>query len=1149
MAEKQLWFFLREQMTIAQFTQAVLSLDDVRKTDITLEYCLKATGTTGTVDDYAFYIHSASMAAAVRLLTDGSIIATYNLYCRRDPVVTITIRKATDPSPNTSLSASHQNSQAERRKISAQRGLLVPELFIQPRVPHVSGCSDISTGEAISDEDNMVTLRVGEEFATFTKEYLLGWIGAQLADLRSLTDIRVQYCTSDGMMGEVQLTDEVWQHSLLRGQWKSTFAPVWDDYIRLQCERKTMLEKMTTEFPEFHQKCQNFVHDLRTFGANKGAQARLEQTRHEFYIGGSYCNDSMRSQLLSLPVSKAGTLGNVLRNLAMKRQDSTICASHDMAPIFEFALGVKWDKSSAKAAVSARRTVVARSRSLRVPAASKSVSTAPTALAATTTGTGSNSAQVPCSTSNIALFLTNLRLLELDLEPDWPDITLTTFSAKDAAGGQKKRIQCVEWALYQLFTLWDQDEAQNKLRPFFPPLDQVQSINLRAALLRGLEQAKKNGILGRDAVVRKTMLDECKGERLEEVLAVFSSAVLKKLVAERALNGGPEYRPTISEKISLENWGYTGDRTVLNALLLAHKVSLSCLLAKKGTARQRYKEFEELLSSKERGIIQRKEQSNTPNEVEHQIDASTKERVGRTLRRNWTGNDRWIDSLLFNDTNPPKGGFLGTDFDEIWAGVENGQVSDIESRNAGLLEQLDERVRLQKARLEKWNGFREKMFGNSPSGPPQQKEDESKPKTRGIEFNAHQNLAVDPKETEEISKRVASVPGEYAKILGDMKSEFDRITKAKIPNFSSLLKASKPEHGLGGFQRLSMPKNTEEPISDLSDWEDQAEKPAPEKSGPEKPLPPPKPARLSGGRDRRNSQDEPNPAPNTRQVPRLRRTEARAALNGKTAPDHPDPAPPRREVSQTARLPEGREPGNTRLQPPASRAASGEMSPMPLDSPPSDKIRQTGTATPPPPSEPSPRRLVSPTQALADEILASMSNASPTPGKKKQRHTLSLAERTRMSMTRATSFGHEDDNDDDAALDPFSPSPSRRKGGGGTRPHSRSEPQPPSTPAATIGPDGDEYEDLMTRTQRSMAGFEAARQRAQLERRRSQRRSRMSPRKESGGSSVGDASIVEELLGDAGRSVTDLDMETVFMSRPKIKASPPGSPIKGWGDM
>lgn len=96
---------------------------------------------------------------------------------------------------------------------------------------------------------------------------------------------------------------------------------------------------------------------------------------------------------------------------------------------------------------------VARSRSLRVPA--KAPLTAPQPTPTTT------SAQIPSSTSNLALFLTNLRLLDLDLEPDWPDITLATFSTKDAVGGQKKRIQSVEWALYQLFTLWDYNETQN----------------------------------------------------------------------------------------------------------------------------------------------------------------------------------------------------------------------------------------------------------------------------------------------------------------------------------------------------------------------------------------------------------------------------------------------------------------------------------------------------------------------------------------------------------------------------------------------------------------------------------------------------------------------------------------------------------------
>jgi hypothetical protein len=65
--------------------------------------------------------------------------------------------------------------------------------------------------------------------------------------------------------------------------------------------------------------------------------------------------------------------------------------------------------------------------------------------------------------SSAALFLTNLKLLDLDLVVGWPGISLDTFAAAGAAGaqGQKRRIQCVEWALFHLFALWDPEETAN----------------------------------------------------------------------------------------------------------------------------------------------------------------------------------------------------------------------------------------------------------------------------------------------------------------------------------------------------------------------------------------------------------------------------------------------------------------------------------------------------------------------------------------------------------------------------------------------------------------------------------------------------------------------------------------------------------------
>ncbi|KAI0379211.1 HAUS augmin-like complex subunit 6 N-terminus-domain-containing protein [Hypomontagnella monticulosa] len=750
-------------------------------------------------------------------------------------------------------------------------------------------------------------------------------------------------------------------------------------------------------------------------------------------------------------------------------------------------------------------TSAARSRSLRVPAKPL---TAPQHAPATAA-----SVQIPCSTSNLALFLTNLRLLDLDHEQDWPGITLATFSAKDAAGGQKKRIQCVEWALYQLFTLWDYDDAQNKLRPFYPPLDQVQSINLRAALLRGLEQAKKNGVLGRDAVIRKTMLDECKGERLEEVLAVFSSAVLKKLVAERALNSGPEYRPTISENISLENWGYSGDRTELNALLLAHKASLRSLLVRKSAARAKYRDFEELLALKERGITRRKEQVKV--ETEQSI-AETSERakteIYRVVRTNWTGNDHWIDSLLFNDTNPRTGGLLGSHFDDVWTGVCEGRISDLEDQHTGLLEQLDNRVRLQKARLEKWDDFRKKMFGNIPQESPRKARAASKPKVVDFGFTAHQQLNIDHINTkDQVSSSVP--PPQYARIINTMNAELDAIGRPKIPNFANLLGGSKRDSMVEAVSSLVKPHQAVDSISDISEWEDELEEelrpiPVPTQAPVGRRfLAPPKASGIestgrilkanstsrSYGRTHKASSSVPPKIETSAQEPLYHPSTSTESLQGHETT----------EVENTAPISTSRDVASRDISPSELLHPRKAMEPM------------------------APPRTVSPTQAMADEILASMSNASPSP-MKKQRHTLSLADRTRMSMSRTRSY----EKDDEVA--PLSPTKSV---------HAQSSTEDVTNP---IPEQGEEYEDLVARTRRSMAGFEAARQKAQLERRRSQRKSRAPQRKDSHfprleEEDMHDTSIAEELM-EAGQE----DYEAIFKSRPRVQTSPLPSPSKMW---
>lgn len=98
----QLWFFLSESITQSSWTQGIYTMDEVKKQDMSLDLCLKLSNNQGSTKDHSFWIASESMAAAVQLLSDDSIVAMYNLYCKNDATVQIIIRASDDPSPNAS---------------------------------------------------------------------------------------------------------------------------------------------------------------------------------------------------------------------------------------------------------------------------------------------------------------------------------------------------------------------------------------------------------------------------------------------------------------------------------------------------------------------------------------------------------------------------------------------------------------------------------------------------------------------------------------------------------------------------------------------------------------------------------------------------------------------------------------------------------------------------------------------------------------------------------------------------------------------------------------------------------------------------------------------------------------------------------------
>lgn len=242
-------------------------------------------------------------------------------------------------------------------------------------------------------------------------------------------------------------------------------------------------------------------------------------------------------------------------------------------------------------------------------------------------------------------------------------------------------------------------------------------------------------------MLRKTMLDECKGERLEEVLAVFSNVVLKKVLLEEPLE-----HPAIAKDLAFENFSYSGERTVLSALILAHKASLSKHLREKENARARYQDFSDLLKLNERRIARRHEQLKEVlaerGSYDHMSSREVRD-IQELFQKNWSGNEQWLGAVLYGDSKVGEDGLLATRFDRVWKYVENGSIGEVESKaRVGLLEQLDARVKDQENRLARWQDFGKTLSKNKMTSSPQKDSTSVQSKMIDLGFNRHENLQI-----------------------------------------------------------------------------------------------------------------------------------------------------------------------------------------------------------------------------------------------------------------------------------------------------------------------------------------------------------------------------------------------------------------------
>ena len=571
------------------------------------------------------------------------------------------------------------------------------------------------------------------------------------------------------------------------------------------------------------------------------------------------------------------------------------------------------------------------------------------------------------------------------------------------------------------------------------------------------------------------MLDDCKGERLEELLAAFSNAVLKKVIQD----AGRTATAPIAQQLAFENFSYHGERTALSILVLAHRASLHSRLRDKDDANARYHDFADLLNLNERRITRRHEQLKQATQDRGPQDGLSTRYMGALqdqVANNWSGREEWLEAILYGDAKVRGEDLLSAKFDTVWRHVEDGRIGDIEERkHTGLLEQLDARVRSQEARLARWQDFGKSLSkagaasSSKAKGPTVLRE-----KRIDLGFNLHQNLQINhtnPSETVEAPAHESFK--EYTRIIDDMKDRLadvekppaqEQLTSESLPTVmtaSITTSAHEKDEPLSANDEWSSVSDVEETQADVNTYTKESSA-TPEIRPDRAHLPTESNYNITSTEDHTSEVSEPNNDPQVA----VRRSQGA----GSTTPEYRRP--------QTPLLADVQE---------SNRSVDSESD-------------------------------------LADQILNSVSASSPSP--KKARHTLSLAERTRLSMSRASHSQYSDLHDIDNLADlPRLPA------------------KPRSQPKAARPSGEEKHADLIERTRQSMVGFEAAQKKAQLERRRSikdakkrQRESNYFPAVDEE-PSRGVIDPVELIDGDP-------DYESVFKSRPKIKTSPAVSPTR-----
>ena len=256
------------------------------------------------------------------------------------------------------------------------------------------------------------------------------------------------------------------------------------------------------------------------------------------------------------------------------------------------------------------------------------------------------------------------------------------------------------------------------------------------------------------------MLDECKGEKFEEVVSTFALVVLKKVCQSRYPDLDLEHIASLSNEH-------------LIPMILAYKHSLQRNLQQRQAISKQAENYAKSLALEEANLQQRQHEARQGFQP---VDENDLAQFSAMVKNTWIGDDRWSEVLLNGQTHSDRS-LPKESFEESWTMSLNHRAAP-EPKAKSLVTELDERIASQERRLKMWKTFHASL--KNAQATKQENLQPQKPtrKQFPLQFDKHHGIRLESQNPQDPGTE--RLEPYYASILKNMQNELTSNRYMKV---------------------------------------------------------------------------------------------------------------------------------------------------------------------------------------------------------------------------------------------------------------------------------------------------------------------------------------------------------------------------------